>query len=161
MSLERACVNCERCYELANELIAIKNTRVEGDLNDDYIDYADKILIDKYRKDTKDWNADKWHDIKGKIKLSIMKNPAFRKKQVYENDQVYAVRNEAMKALENVVDISTTWARYRTVEGDIMDYYGARTGGPTAEEALKTCQSCDYSAPKIVQTVENLSKLKE
>ena len=96
MSIERACVNCERCYHLAEKIM-------------DFVPY--------------------------------------------DNDQMYAARNEAMKSLETV-SVGYNEAVSLTERKDTNDSI-------IAKKALQACRSCDYSAPKIVETVENLSKEKE
>ena len=101
MSLERACVNCERCYNLAS--IEIKN---------------------------------------------FPENYALR---IYQDDQTYIIRNEAMRALEKVID--------NTNREMAMLYHEKNEENPAviAQKALQACSLCDYTSPKIVETVENLS----
>jgi hypothetical protein len=60
-------------------------------------------------------------------------DPETRKKLLYENDQVYEARNEAMKALEDAIIYSDNGS----IEG----------------KALESCRGCDYSLPKIVEIV--------
>ena len=97
MSLQRACVNCERCYNLAQ--------------------------IDAKTRYT----------------------------NLYDNDLLYEARNEAMKALEHVTD-TIPFSQAKEMNP---------SPGVIAFKALQACSLCDYSSPKIVETVENLSNPKK
>jgi len=93
MSLQRAQVNCRRCYALV---------RIIGD--------AKEIAITPVG--------------------------------VYQDDQVYAARNEAMKALdEHIRDCILDTAIRNTAQND--------SGVRIALPALDACVKCDYSAPGI------------
>jgi hypothetical protein len=100
MSLERAEVNCERCYELAESLI-----RINGLVGREYLK---PILLT-------------------------------------DND-IYAARNEDMKALEYekklyLDEVAAIGAGMNQIKSDL------------ASEALSACRNCDYSSPKIVDTI--------
>ena len=123
MSLERACVNCERCYHLASFSISDSvNSLVDPETGE-----ITKQIEDSFG--TSDL-------------MEVRKNPNFRKINVYTNDQVYIARNEAMKALEAVFSLIA------------QDSYFQLGTHEDAVHALKACRSCDYSAPKIVETIE-------
>lgn len=141
MSLERACVNCERCWFLAN--LVRRETRADvysvklGGLDEEYTKKGQKIPNDilKIAGET----TDEEHVI-----LTIQR--------IYSNDQIYAARNEAMRALERVTD---------TTNPDMaIMYHRANEKNPSiiTNEALKACRTCDYSSPRIVETIENLSQ---
>ena len=129
MSIERACVNCERCYELADYAIRNCKATVGGMGTTGESDEQRESRIE-----------------------AVIADPKVRKDAVYGDDQIYAARNEAMKALERV-NISYNEAVSLTERKDTNDSI-------IAKKALLACRSCDYSAPKIVETVENLSQKK-
>lgn len=94
MSLQRAQVNCRRCYELAKEI--------------------------------------------GRKELPA---PSFAYSSI-KSDQLYAARNEAMKALDaQIRDCILDTAIRNTPQND--------SGVRIALPALDACVNCDYSAPAI------------
>jgi len=101
MSLERACINCNRCYTLAKKYI-----------HDGY-DPQDNVTTDDY---------------------------------------IMATRNEAMKALEDEQKVSLNVVS--TQKGIPLDM----TGWPIATKALRICLGCDYSSPKIAETIDKNTK---
>lgn len=104
MSLERACVNCERCFYLANSITL------------------------------------RWDSIERKHKSEV-------KKELYENDQVYQARNEAMKALE---DVDNKLYLEMALAGSPVSGYDPNK----VDKALKACGSCTYDEPRIVEVVK-------
>ena len=107
MSFERACVNCERCFDVANKLVSLANIDDDDDTQKKYarkqhnLFYKNKISFQEVRE-------------------AIMKNPEYRKNKILEElalseevregvyatrEEVYATRNEAMRALEKVQEL--------------------------------------------------------
>ena len=99
MSLQRACVNCERCYAL--------------------VTYADNTMAR---------NIDP---------TSIM----------YTRPEIYRARNEAMKALEEIMMLNA-------VNGGHSNMVESSNSDCLAEKALKACRSCSYEEPRIVKVIE-------
>lgn len=100
MSLERAGVNCRRCFRLGRA-------------------YPD--------------------DVSAEIRM-------------YYDDYLYEARNEAMKALDEIKIIGLL-ANIATS----VNYFDSQEHTKKmciAEEALRVCEGCDYSAPKIADLVE-------
>ena len=129
MSLERACVNCERCYALA-----------DADIND-----CSEVRSESNVRSIGESEQEKESRIE-----AVKANPATRRNAVYGNDQVYTARNEAMKALWGIII-------HQNYRGDFMQD-GDSTDVAITQKALEACRQCDYSSPKIVELVENLSK---
>ncbi|MEK6843889.1 MAG: hypothetical protein AABX83_00525 [Nanoarchaeota archaeon] len=65
-------------------------------------------------------------------------------KDSYSDERLYSARNEAMIALEHVADKIP------------LNKDGINLNA-LANSALQACLSCDYSSPKIVEVVENLT----
>ena len=78
---------------------------------------------------------------------NAVKDPSFRKRTCYSDDQVYAARNGAMRALEAAeVDARRC-----------QEIFGEKAGIPglsAVGRALVACESCDYSSPRIAEVVE-------
>lgn len=172
MSFERACVNCERCFGLAKQRIRdsvcevtdklMERTREERATIKNTLDGIAKDCRESGKNPLEQEDYKKALEQVSKIYSSVDKlefDSGYRLDVNLNNDQVYAAKNEAMRALENIIDVSTTWARFRTGAGDdIMKYYGVYTGGPNAEKALQACRNCDYSSPKIAEVVKGHEK---
>ncbi len=138
MSLERACVNCERCYHLAN--LAIQDDRI--------VKFESAINVGNESTEEKI------------ARINALKlDSRVRRVACYEDNTVYTARNEAMGALEEVIGRCESIATALNPNNFSREY--ASTYAPLAEKALRACRTCDYSSPKIVETVENLSQLKE
>ncbi len=66
--------------------------------------------------------------------------------RIINDDQVYTARNEAMRALEHVLDITATeqdLSPTRSIAQEIL-----------ANKGLEACMNCDYSQPKIADLVK-------
>ncbi|MBR9682927.1 hypothetical protein GOV03_00095 [Candidatus Woesearchaeota archaeon] len=68
-----------------------------------------------------------------------------KEKDVSENDQLYIARNEAMKALEQI--LASQVARH------LPD------GEDRSKEALKVCVNCDFSTPSIANVLYPIKSL--
>ena len=165
MSLERACVNCERCFALVNKVrddlsaqMRSKNfEKISEEVKHKKYDltcYTEKL--GREREGTIEYEdlvetIDKINTECNYLFKSAEVNPELRERSVahetYHNDQVYAARNEAMKALEAVFPLKD--------QGYLQHSETAEDVGVNivALHALKACRSCDYSAPKIVETI--------
>ena len=95
MSLERAYVNCERCFAIAGAFL--EPTEEE------------------------------------------------RVKRAYRDKDVSQARNEAMRALEEE-------------KREIADSTNSNLYVEIAQEALKACRGCDYSSPRICETIKGTEK---
>jgi len=100
MSLERARVNCERCYVIASKITRTKLDKSDPD-EDPYV----------------------------------------------ASDQLYAARNEAMKALED----SQRDCRALVSE---LGVKLEQTESGVATAALRACGRCTYHSPKIVNVID-------
>lgn len=137
MSLERACVNCERCYHLT--------TLIRRDIHDELYETRISIWDNKHK-------GEKFYEIseeeKGEVGREVDRVlPGIVYMKVYENDQIYIARNEAMRALETAIN----------TDNQKYDSSKKVTIPLIAFKALENCRHCDYLSPKIVKTIENLS----
>lgn len=109
MSYQRAAMNCERCYGLAKpHLSELSKTRRRPEIKNRFEEELQESDMDDFRQ------------------------------KMFENGDLYAARNEAMKALE--AEINSFNMIRRSAIYEILD----------------ACKNCDYSRPAIVKGVERL-----
>ena len=103
MSLERAYINCQRCYEIAKP------------------------------------HMDQLHQYNDEEEVT---------REMVENDQLYVARNDAMKALETIVNhIDNMPLELRNSD---FNKYGIGNKRALASNSLEACKGCDYKSPAII-----------
>lgn len=148
MSLPRACVNCERCFNLASEVI---NENLKSITDHSDVETLELLTSRYLPEESLPENSRKLVEYSVELRESLADNQEYINDAILQSErgkEVYTARNEAMKALESEQALAvsdTTMLVHPELRADNFSL---------VQRALQVCRSCSYDEPRIVKVVE-------